>query len=84
MITQTFSAPTQEMSIALRAQLAQFGLNPQEWATYPLKGGTYCAIHRQDQELVLIGEVVFHGTQPCWQDLCLLEDQAYGVDCLGF
>lgn len=71
----SFSMPPREMSTELRTQLSQFGLNPQEWVLRPLAGDAYCAIHREDTELVLVGRVRIRDGRARWRDLELREDE---------
>lgn len=67
------SSPAQ----ALTRQLSQFGLNPQDWAVVPMNSGDYCAIHKRDHELVLVGNVCQRQAFARWKSLELLDDEVF-------
>lgn len=71
----SFSVSPQEMSMELRTQLSQFGLNPQDWFIQPLTHGIFSAIHRHDADLVLCGHVHLLNGRARWSSLELLEDE---------
>lgn len=73
MFTETLSPMPLDHALSLRQQLSQFGLNPGDWQVMPLNCDLYCAIHRQDQDLILAGAVAM-GPSLRWMDLCLLDN----------